>query len=278
MPYCNVGSDSNKNTIDLYYEDFGQGDTVILIHGWPLSHRMWEKQVSALVENGFRVVAYDRRGFGDSSQPFEGYNYDVFADDLATLITHLGVDKAALVGFSMGGGEVARYIGKYGTEKVSRAVFMSSVVPALGKAVDNPDGADPAVFDGIIQGLTTNRSAFLKGFVKNFYNYEDGKFGLHEENIAYDWNIAVMASPKGTVDSVTAFGSDDFRDDIKKCDVPTLIVHGDSDAIVPFEVSGQRTHELIEGSILKVLNGAPHGITVSHAEEVNTTLIEFLRS
>ena len=277
MPFCKVGSE-NDNDISIYYEDYGQGETVILIHGWPLSHTMWEKQITALVENGYRVIAYDSRGFGKSSQPWGGYNYDTFADDLNKLIEHSGVQKAALVGFSMGGGEVARYIGKYGTAKVSHAVFMSSVTPALGKTENNPDGADPGIFTGMVDGLKANRPTFLKDFVKNFYNYEDGKFGLHDENIAYDWDIAVHASAKGTTDCVTAFGTDDFRRDIEKCDVPTLVLHGDSDAIVPFEISGKRVHEMITGSNLIVLEGAPHGITVCHPNEVNNALLQFLKA
>ena len=277
MPYCTVAQENNQN-VELYYEDYGTGETVILIHGWPLSHKMWEAQVPALVNAGYRVISYDRRGFGQSSQTWDGYNYDTFAEDLAELIEHTGADDATLVGFSMGGGEVARYIGKFGTGKLKKAVLMSSVTPFLLKTSDNPEAADQSVFDGMLGGLAKNRPEFLKGFIKNFYNFDAGQSGLTEANLAYDWAIAAMASPKGSIDCVKAFSSTDFREDLKKFDIPTLVLHGGDDNIVPLAISGQKAHELIPSSELVVLEGAPHGITVSHPKEVNATLLTFLQS
>ena len=277
MPYCTVAQDNNQN-IELYYEDYGTGDPVILIHGWPLSHKMWEAQVPALVDAGYRVISYDRRGFGHSTQTWDGYDYDTFAEDLAELIEHTGAANATLVGFSMGGGEVARYIGKFGTGKLKKAVLMSAVTPFLLKASDNPEAADHSVFDGMLGGLTKNRPEFLKGFIKNFYNYDAGQSGLTEANLAYDWAIAVTASPKGTLDCVKAFSGTDFREDLKKFDIPTLILHGDDDNIVPLAISGKKAHELVLSSELVVLEGAPHGITVSHPDAVNGALLNFLQS
>ena len=277
MPYCTVAQENNQ-PVELYYEDYGTGEPVILIHGWPLSHKMWEAQVPALINAGYRVISYDRRGFGQSTQTWDGYNYDTFADDLAKLIEHTGADNATLVGFSMGGGEVARYIGKFGTGKLKKAVLMSSVTPFLLKTDDNPEAADQSVFDGMLGGLSSNRPEFLKAFVKNFYNFDSGKSGLTEANLAYDWAIAVMASPKGSQDCVKAFSSTDFREDLKKFDIPTLVLHGNDDNIVPFAISGQKAHELLPSSELVVLEGAPHGITVSHPKEVNGALLTFLQA
>ncbi len=278
MAYCSVGQDSNGNEIELYYVDYGSGDPVVLIHGWPLSHRMWESQILALVSAGHRVIAYDRRGFGRSSQPWEGYDYDTFAADLKKLLDHVGVAKADLVGFSMGGGEVARFIGTNGTEQVGKAVLMSAVTPYMSRSDDNPDGVDPSVFEGMLDGLTKNRPDFLQGFIKNFYNFDDGTSPLTQANIDFDWSIAVEASPNATLGCVRAFASTDFRADLQKFDVPTLVLHGDDDRIVPFEVSGQKAQEQVEGSELVIIKGGPHGITASHADQVNQALIEFLKS
>ena len=277
MPYCTVANE-NGNDVNIYYEDFGTGEPVVLIHGWPLSHKMWEQQVAALIKGGYRVISYDRRGFGDSTQTWDGYDYDTLAEDLSKLLDHTGADGATLVGFSMGGGEVARYISKYGTSKLKKAVLMSSVTPYMSKSNDNPEGVDPSVFEGMLGGLTKNRPDFLKGFVKKFYNFDEGKTDVTKENINYDWNIASMASPKGTVDCMKAFSGTDFREDLKKFDIPTLVLHGDSDNIVPIDVSGRLAHELIESSQLVILEGAPHGITVSHPKDVNRELIDFLKS
>lgn len=262
----------------LHYHDVGQGQPVVLIHGWPLSGRSWEAQVAPLVEAGFRVIAYDRRGFGDSSQPWEGYDYDTFAQDLDDLLTALDVRDAALVGFSMGGGEVARYIGKYGTQRVSKAVFAAAVTPYLYKNEDNPEGG---VSDADVtqkqQALKKDRQAFLEQFSQDFFTPKGGKLAVSDEQRVYAKTIAAFASPKGSHDCIAAFSRTDFREDLKKFTIPTLVIHGDSDQIVPLEVSGARTHQMVAGSELHVMQGAPHGCNVSHADAFNQVLIEFLQ-
>ena len=273
--YINVGQ-KNSTPIDLYYEDHGSGKLVILIHGWPLSGASWEKQTAALLASGHRVITYDRRGFGKSSQPATGYDYDTFAEDLHKLVTTLDLHDFALVGFSMGGGEVARYIGRYGSERVSKAVFMGAVPPFLLKTGDNPNGVDLSVFDGIKKGIAADRPAFLAQFLANFYNVDvlGGKL-ISDEVVRLSWNIAVGASPIGTLSCVTAWYTD-FRKDLPRVDVPTLVIHGDSDRIVPLEVSGRLTHQAIKGSRLVVIKNGPHGFTWTHAEETNAELVGFL--
>ncbi|MFS0869145.1 alpha/beta fold hydrolase [Paenibacillus xylanilyticus] len=277
MAKVNVGEE-NAQPIELYYEDHGAGKPIILIHGWPLSGRSWEKQVPALIEAGYRVITYDRRGFGQSSQPWDGYDYDTFASDLHKLITHLDLRDAALVGFSMGGGEVARYIGTYGTERVSKAVFAGAVPPYLYKTEDNPQGGlDDATIAEFQNGVKGDRLAFLDGFTNNFFAAGDRTDLVSEPFRVYNRDIAALASPKGTLDCIAAFALTDFRQDLEKFNIPTLVIHGDSDAIVPLEVSGQRTHESIPGSRLVVVEGGPHGFNATHAEAFNAALIEFLQ-
>ena len=276
MPYVNVGEE-NSGSINLYYEDHGSGDPVVLIHGWPLSGRSWEKQVPALVEAGNRVITYDRRGFGESSQPFVGYDYDTFAADLNTLLTHLDLRDATLVGFSMGGGEVARYIGRYGTDRVAKAVLAAAVPPYLYQSDDNPEGGlDDATIQQFQDGVLTDRIAFLDGFTTDFFAAGDKYDLISEPSRLYHREIAEFASPKGTLDCIAAFSYTDFRDDLAKIDVPTLVIHGDSDAIVPFEVSGKRSHEAIDDSSLVLIEGAPHGFNATHAEQFNRALLDFL--
>jgi len=277
MGTINVDTE-NSTPIDLYYEDHGAGDPVVLIHGWPLSGRSWEKQVPALIGAGQRVITYDRRGFGESSKPWIGYDYDTLARDLDRLLTKLDLRNVTLVGFSMGGGEVARYLGKYGSQRVRRAVFVAAVTPYLLKAADNTDAVDVGVFDGIRAALTADRVAFLASFFENFYNADAlrGK-RLSDEVVRLSWTIGAGASPKGTHDLVAAWGTD-FRADLKRIEVPTLIVHGDADRIVPLEVSGQRMPALVKGSRLVVVKGGSHGLNWTHAEELNQALLEFLRT
>lgn len=276
LPHINVGQE-NSSSIDLYYEDHGSGSPVILIHGWPLSGQSWEKQATALLAAGFRVVTYDRRGFGESDKPVSGYEYDTLAEDLHKLLTKLDLRDAALVGFSMGGGEVARYFGKYGSERVKKAVFISAIPPFLLKAQDNPSGVDGSVFDKIKAGIVADRPAFLTAFFADFYNADVlvGKL-VSDQVLQLSWNIASGASPKGTLDCVSAWLTD-FRNDLARIDVPTLVVHGDSDRIVPVEVSGRRTHDFVKGSRLVVIKGGPHGINWTHAEQLNKELLDFLR-
>ena len=275
MPYITVGQENSGN-IDLYYEDHGTGAPVVLIHGWPLSGRSWEKQVPALLGAGHRVIHYDRRGFGDSSKPYLGYDYDTFAQDLHKLITELKLREFTLVGFSMGGGEVARYLGRYGTESVSKAVFIASIPPFLLKASDNAEGLDASVFEGIRKDIVADRPAFLAKFLSNFYNVDVlGGKRISDQAITDSWNIAIGASPKGTLDCVSSWLVD-FRDDLKKINIPTLVIHGDADRILPIAATGKRIQEFVKGSKLVVIEDGPHGVTWTHAEKVNHALLEFL--
>jgi non-heme chloroperoxidase len=276
MPYVTVGEE-NSGAIDLYYEDHGAGKPVVLIHGWPLSGRSWEKQVPVLVEAGHRVITYDRRGFGGSSKPWGGYDYDTLARDLDRLMTKLDLRDATLVGFSMGGGEVARYPAAYGTARLSKLAFIAAITPALLKGADNPDAVDVSVFDGIRAGIQSDRPAFLTKFFADFYNLDVllGK-QISEEAVRMSWSIGTQASPKGTYDLVGAWGTD-FRNDLKRIELPTLVVHGDADRILPIAVTGKRTHELIKGSRLVTIPGGPHGLNWTHADALNQALLEFLK-
>jgi len=275
MPYVTVGKENSGN-IDLYYEDHGAGKPVVLIHGYPLSGRAWERQIPVLLEAGYRVITYDRRGFGQSSQPSTGYDYDTFAADLHKLVTKLALRNFALVGHSMGGGEVARYLGKYGTKNVTNAVFVSGVPPFLLKTPDNPEGVDGSVFAGIKKAVVADRPAFLAEFCAQFYNVDvlGGKL-VSDHAVRASWNISVAASPKAALDCVDTWGTD-FRNDVKRIDIPTLVIQGDADRIVPLPNSGKRLPALIKGSKLVVIEGGPHGIAWTHAEQVNHALMEFL--
>ena len=275
MPYVNVGKE-NSSDIDLYYEDHGSGKPVVLIHGYPLSGASWEKQLPVLLDAGHRVITYDRRGFGKSSQPTTGYNYDTFAEDLHKLVTHLKLRDFALVGFSMGGGEVARYLGKYGSKGVSKAVIVSGVPPFLLKTPDNPEGVDGSVFEGIQKAVVADRYAFFTEFFKNFYN-TDLLLGkrVSEQAVQASWNVAAGASATASLACVPTW-HEDFRDDLGRIDVPTLVIHGDADRILPITASGLRTAKLIKGARLTVIKDGPHCITWTHAEEVNSELVNFL--
>ena len=275
MPYVNVGKENSGN-IDLYYEDHGSGKPVVLIHGYPLSGASWEKQVPVLLEAGHRVITYDRRGFGQSSQPTTGYNYDTFAEDLHKLVTHLKLHDFTLVGFSMGGGEVARYFGKYGSKGVSNAVIISGIPPYLLKTADNPEGVDGSVFEGIQKAVAADRYAFFTDFFKNFYN-TDLLLGkrVSEQAVQASWNVAAGASATASLACVPAW-HEDFRKDLTRIDVPTLVMQGDADRILPITASGLRTAKLIKGSRSLVVKDGPHCITWTHADEVNSELLNFL--
>jgi pimeloyl-ACP methyl ester carboxylesterase len=278
MSKLTVGTE-NGQPVELYFEDLGAGKPVILIHGWPLSGRSWEGQVPALIEAGYRVITYDRRGFGQSSQPWNGYDYDTFALDLHKLIKHLDLKDVTLVGFSMGGGEVARYIGTYGTSRVKKAVLAAAVPPFFYHSAEHPEGGlDEATIQAFQDGLKKDRVAFLDGFTHNFFKAGDRTDLVSESFRAYNLDIASYASPKGTLDCIDAFGRTDFRDDLAKFDIPLLVIHGDSDAIVSLEVSGQLSHEAVAGSQLVVIEGGPHGLNATHPEEFNTALIHFLNN
>ena len=268
---------STAPTTELFYTDLGTGQPVVLIHGWPLSHRMWESQVNALVAAGYRCIAYDRRGFGQSGQPAGGYDYDTFAADLNDLLTQLDLHGVVLAGCSRGGGEVARYVGRYGTARLSKALLIAAVPPYLEKTKDNPDGVPGKEFDAMIAGVTKDRIGFLEGFFPMFYNWKPGAKHLSADYIAYSKAIAWMASPLATRECITAFGRTDFREDLKRLDVPTLVIHGDDDQIVPIDVSGKRSAKMIAGAKLEVIKDAPHGLAATHGEKLNEIMLKFIK-
>ncbi len=266
----------NSTDIELYYEDHGTGSPVVLIHGWPLSGASWEKQTAALLAAGHRVITYDRRGFGRSSQPALGYNYDTFASDLNTVLTSLNLTDVCLVGFSMGTGEVTRYIGKYGTKRVRKAVLIGTLGPYLVKAADNPDGVDASVFDGLKAAIKADRPTTLLDFLHNFYNYDVLGGKLVSERVVEDnWNVGVGASAAGTLACVDAW-IEDFRKDIARNDVPTLLLHGDADRILPPDATSRRQAKMIKNVKFVELKNGPHGVLWTHAEQVNRELVDFL--
>src|SRR3989449_8595990 len=276
MSTITVGQE-NSTPIEIYYEDHGSGEPVVLIHGWPLSGASWEKQVTDLLNAGHRVITYDRRGFGQSSKPTTGYDYSTFAEDLHKLVTELDLRDFARVGFSMGGGEVARYLGKYGSERVSKAVFMAAIPPFLLRTADNPQGVDAVAFEGIKAGIAADRPAFLSQFLSDFFNVDvfRGK-QITDQAVQLNWNIAAGASPKGTMDCVTAFSSTDFRNNLKRIDVPTLFIHGSHARIGPFPVAAKRMPGLVKGSKLITVEGAPHGLNWTHSAKLDPELVHFL--
>ena len=276
MPFVAVGQE-NSMPVELYYEDHGSGSPVVLIHGFPLSGRAWERQERALIAAGHRVITYDRRGFGKSSQPSTGYDYDTFAADLDKLLTALDLHGLDLAGHSMGGGEIARYLGTYGTARVRRAAIISGVPPYLLKTPEAPNGVPQEVFDQIEAALTADRAAYFTEWNKNFYNL-DQTFGsrISEEAVRDAWNIAVSASPAGTIACVATWHTD-FRADLPKIDIPVLVLHGTADRILPIEACGPRTHELIQGSEYVAIEGASHGLCWTHADEVNAELLRFFK-
>ena len=273
--YIKVGQE-NSTPIEVYYEDQGSGSPVVLMHGWPLSGASWEKQTAALLAAGHRVITYDRRGFGRSSKPAVGYNYDTFAADLEAVLNTLNLTDVSLVGFSMGTGEVTRYIGKYGTKRVRKAVVIGTLGPYLVKTADNPDGVDRSVFDGVKAGIKADRPAFLMEFLRNFYNYDvtGGKL-VSERVLEENWNVGVGASAIGTLTCVDSW-IEDFRRDISRNTVPTLILHGDADRILPPDASSRRQAKLIKNVKFVELKGGPHGLLWTHAEDINSELVKFL--
>ena len=277
MPTITVGQE-NSSDIEIHYEDHGAGQPVVLIHGYPLSGRAWDKQVPALLEAGHRVITYDRRGFGQSSQPATGYDYDTFAADLNTLLEHLDLREAVLVGHSMGTGEVTRYLTSYGSARVAKGVLVSPIPPFLLQTPDNPDGVPQSLFDGFVQAAQADTPAWMKGFLDNFYN-ADTLRGILVSDQAWQasWNLAVTASATAAVACIATWTTD-FRDDLPKIDVPVLVLHGDADQVLPLDKTGKRLPGLINDVKLAVIEGGPHAIPWTHAEQVNTALLDFLRS
>ena len=275
MSMINVGKE-NSTSIDLYYEDHGAGTPVVLIHGWPLNGASWEKQTAALLKAGHRVITYDRRGFGRSSKPAVGYNYDTFAADLDVVLKTLDLRDVALVGFSMGTGEVTRYIGKYGTDRVRKAVLIGTLGPYLVKTPDNMEGVDPSVFEGLKNAIRADRVATVFDFLKNFYNYDVNGGTLVSDRVLEDnWNVAAAASAIGTLQCVDAW-VEDFRKDIAKNTVPTLIIHGDADRILPADATSRRQAKMIQHVKFAEIAGGPHGLCWTHADRVNAELVPFV--
>jgi non-heme chloroperoxidase len=275
MPYVHVGAE-NSGSIDLHYEDHGSGAPVVLIHGYPLSGRAWDRQVPVLLEAGHRVITYDRRGFGTSSQPAVGYDYDTFAADLAALMERLDLRDATLVGHSMGTGEVTRYLGAHGSGRVARGVLVSPIPPFLLQADDNPEGLPAGVFDGFMKEAAGDTPAWMKGFLENFFNMDEfGGNRVSEQAFQENWNIATAASATAAVACVPTWETD-FRADLPRIDVPMLVVQGDADRILPFEKTGKRLPGLIKDMELVVIKGGPHAIAWTHAEELNRALLQFI--
>jgi non-heme chloroperoxidase len=275
MPYVSVGSE-NSGSIDLYYEDHGSGAPVVLIHGYPLSGRAWDKQVPVLLDSGRRVITYDRRGFGKSSQPTSGYDYDTFAADLAALMTELDLREATLVGHSMGTGEVTRYLGVYGSERVARAVLVSPIPPFLLQTGDNAEGLPGSLFEGFMKEAKADVPAWMKGFLDNFYNIDEFAGTLvSDQAFQASWNTASAASATAAVACIPTWETD-FRDDLPKLDVPVLVVQGDADRILPFDKTGKRLPGLIADIELVVIEGGPHAISWTHFLQVNNALLQFL--
>jgi pimeloyl-ACP methyl ester carboxylesterase len=277
MPKVTVGRE-NSADIEIHYEDHGAGQPVVLIHGYPLSGRAWDRQVPVLLEAGHRVITYDRRGFGRSSQPVVGYDYDTFAADLAALLEHLDLWDAVLVGHSMGTGEVTRFVGTYGSARVAKGVLVAPIPPFLLQTSDNPEGVPQSVFDGFVQAAQSDTPAWMKGFLDNFYNVETLRGTLISDQ-AYQtsWNIATTASAVAAVACIPTWATD-FRADLPKLDVPILVVQGDADQVLPLDKTGKRLPGLIDDVQLVVIEGGPHAIPWTHAAQVNTALLDFLGS
>ncbi len=276
MPFTTVGRE-NTTDIDLYYEDHGTGQPVVLIHGYPLDGHSWEKQVPVLLDAGHRVITYDRRGFGQSSQPTTGYDYDTFAADLHTLMETLDLTDAVLVGFSMGTGEVGRYLGTHGSARVAKAAFLAGLEPYLLKTDDNPTGVDGSVFEGILAAVTKDRYAYFTDFYQGFYNLDENLgTRISEEAVRASWATAAGASAYASRAAVLTWTTD-FRGDIPRIDVPTLILHGTEDRILPIGATAEPFHKALPHADYVVLEGAPHGLLWTHADEVNSALLAFLR-
>lgn len=264
--------------IQIAYSDYGQGKPVILLHGWPLSREMWEYQLSDLVNAGLRVIKYDRRGFGKSSKPWDGYDYDSLTEDLKAIIDQLGLTDVTLVGFSMGGGEAVRYISRYGSDKVSKLVLISAVTPYLAKTEDNPEGVDQSVFADMMNAMKEDRIAFLDDFGKQFFGVNLVNHPVSTPLLEYYRMLASHASSRSTEQCALAFSQTDFRNDLTAISIPTLIIHGDADKTVPIEASGNRTAQMIPHAQYIVYEGAPHGLFYTHRQHLNEDLVSFINT
>ena len=269
---------TTADNTQLYVKDWGEGRPVVLIHGWPLNADSWETQALGLAEAGYRVVSYDRRGFGRSGQPYGGYDYDTMSDDLAAIIDGLSLSDAAIAGFSMGGGEVSRYMSRHNGKGVKQAMLISSIAPYMLQADDNPDGVPESALTEIKDGLKKDRPGFLKDFFKDFYGQGTSGGGVSDGVLQWTWAMAMMASPKATLDCVDAFGKTDLRPDMAAFDCPTLVVHGTADQTVPIDASGKQASEKISSAEFKEYDGAPHGLTATHGDQLTRDMIAFLKA
>ena len=277
MKYVSAKDRTTGEEVQISYKDYGQGRPVVLIHGWPLSKDMWEYQIDDLVNVGLRVIKYDRRGFGKSDKPWDSYDYDALTDDLHALLEQLDLRDAVFVGFSMGGGEAVRYISRYGTDRVSKIVLVSAIVPYLGKTNDNPEGVDPAIFADMIEQIKEDRIAFLDDFGKKFFGVGLLNKPVSTPMLEYYRGLAAVALPRATAQCVLSFGHTDFRQDMQNINLPTLVIHGDSDEIVPIKASSDRTVTLLKNATYKVYEGAPHGLFYTHRQRLNQDLIDFCK-
>jgi non-heme chloroperoxidase len=276
MSFIKSKADAFGNAVQLFYEDLGTGKPVVFIHGWPLNHEMWEYQLAELPKHGLRCIAYDRRGFGKSDRPWADYDYDTLADDLKAVLEQLDLRDVTLVGFSMGGGEIARYIGKYGTQRVAKVVLMSAVTPFMLKTDDNTEGVPKENFDEMVEKITKDRPAFMSTFGKQFYGSTLLSHPVSQQFLDWNQSHCMMSSAKATVDCVRSFSETDFRNDLEKINVPTLIIHGDADKTVPIEVSGDKTAALLPHAKYTIYEGAPHGLFITEKDKLNADLLEFI--
>ncbi len=275
MPF--ITNKTTEEQIDIFYNDYGKGQPVILIHGWPLSSKSWEGQIMPIVDAGFRVISYDRRGFGKSSASWQSYDYDTLASDLNEIIVELELENCIIIGFSMGGGEVVRYLSNYGSENISKAALISSIIPLVKQKEDNPDGVPEEELSKIMSALKEDRVSFLKDFHKNFYSYSLLNNSVSDAQLEYDWSIASNAAPNATIFAAQSWAETDFRPELHNVNVKTLIVHGDDDKIVPIATSADQASQRISDNIYKVISGGPHGLNITHRDELNNILLEFLR-
>jgi non-heme chloroperoxidase len=276
MNLIKAGQDAQGKPVEIYYCDYGQGDPIVLIHGWPLSHASWEYQLAELPLHGKRVIAYDRRGFGQSSKPWDGYDYDTLAGDLNAVLTELDLHNVTLVGFSMGGGEVARYMSRYNGARVSKVIFVSAVTPYLLKTDDNPDGVDKSTFDDMIENLGKDRPDFLATFGKQFYGVGLVSHPVSQATLDWSQMLALPASPRATTECVRAFSGTDFRGDLATIKVPTLFIHGDADKTVPFKNSAERAVKLVPNAQLVAYEGEPHGLNITSKDRLNRDILTFV--
>jgi non-heme chloroperoxidase len=277
MSYIKVNDPQSTKPVEIFYEDWGEGHPIVLIHGWPLSHEMWEYQISDLVDAGFRVIAYDRRGFGKSSKPHYGYDYETLTGDLRAILDGLDLHDVTLVGFSMGGGEVVRYFSRYGGERVTRIALIGSITPYMLKTLDNPNGVKESIFEEMLASMKNDRIDFLDTFGKMFFGVSLINKPISTPLLEYYRMLGSFASPRATRECAKAFAYTDFREDILSVNVPTLIIHGDADKTVPIEATGDVSSKLIPQSTYIRYEGAPHGLFYTDKEKLNNDLIQFIR-